>query len=69
MRRHILNDCTGKNENFRENGALRARENDIDAMRMREMKPWRISGRRKSGNSPDLRGKLMFLSSQIFWGR
>ena len=24
MRRHILNDCTGKNENFRENGALRA---------------------------------------------
>ena len=24
MRRHILNDCAGKNENFRENGALRA---------------------------------------------
>ena len=31
MRRHILNDCTGKDENFRENGALRAGGNGAES--------------------------------------
>ena len=31
MRLHILNDCTGQNENVRENGALRARGNKAES--------------------------------------
>ena len=31
MRRRISNDCTGKNENFRENGALRAGGNGVES--------------------------------------
>ena len=31
MRRHISNDCTGQNENFQENGALRAGEDRAES--------------------------------------
>ena len=31
MRLHILNDCTGQNENFRENEALRAGGNGAES--------------------------------------
>ena len=31
MRLHISNDCTGQNENFRENGALRVRGNKAES--------------------------------------
>ena len=31
MRRNVSNNHTGQNENFRENGALRAGGNDINA--------------------------------------
>ena len=31
VRLHISNDCTGQNENFRENGALRAGGNEAES--------------------------------------
>jgi hypothetical protein len=63
VRQHISNDGTSRNENFRVNGALRAGKR----MRIREIQTLENWMRKeiKSGYSSDLRGKVMFSSSQI----